>query len=108
MINHLKTGSLLTAFTCAALSACGVSTHGKNEYQDPQSTLEAIFSFSSRAPDFRHDANDQEAEAARIKTLEQHLRANQMCLKGYTVTSRRVIVQVGERDQIDYVGRCTA
>jgi hypothetical protein len=71
-----------------------------------QNSVGEAFTFKSQAKDFGHDGDDSKAEAARIDALEQVLRANQMCPKGYTISSRRVIVQTGEKDEVDYEGRC--
>jgi hypothetical protein len=106
-MEYLKTRCSFLILVCMALAACAASSHEMSGHQVQEKDLAAIFSFSSRAVDFKHDADDPKAEAARIGILEQHLRTNQMCPKGYALTSRRVIVQIGEKDEIDYVGRCT-
>ena len=72
----------------------------------PESPPPASFIFSSRAQTDGHDADDPAAEAGRREEISQRLRANGMCPKGYTVISRRVIVQMGEKDRIDYEAKC--
>ena len=100
---------VLLALAGGALAACAAPVGGKSDRrQVQQSSVEESFTFSSQAEAVGHDPKDLAAEAARIDDLERHLRANQMCPKGYTITARRAIIQTGEKDQVDYQGRCKA
>lgn len=96
------------AIVCMMLAACAAPRDEKTGRQARQPPAAETFTFSAHAERLGHDADDPRAERDRLNTLEQHLRANQMCPKGYALTSRHVIIQIGEKDQIDYVGRCTA
>jgi len=54
--------------------------------------------------------DDKDAEAARIRWIEEDLRDNKMCPKGYEITDRKVVVRghavLGDLHDIYYYGKC--
>jgi hypothetical protein len=99
---------ILLALSSGVLAACAGPAADSRNAGAPllQVPANETFVFRNRAVDFTHDSDDPQAEAARIGALERVLQSNQMCQKGYAITARRVIVQMGEKDEVDYEGRC--
>ncbi len=102
---------ILIAVACAAgiVVACTAQPVRKVAHRPaPQSPPAESFTFSSRSLTLGHNGDDPDAEARRIGELEYRLRDNHMCPKGYAITSRRVIVQMGEKDEVVYEARCAS
>ena len=95
-------------FAGVVLAACGSVADGSGARRESQrdDAQSGSFSFRSRVEITGRDTNDPIVEAARIKDLERGLRSNRMCSSGYTITSRRTIIQIGEHDQVEYFGQC--
>ena len=101
----MKNTLVVVVLAAAVLAACGAATRGKDAQPQMQNGGET-FGFMSEKNSSGSRAGDPVAEMARIKELERRLQTNRMCLKGYEITSRRAIIQIGETDQVYYRGRC--
>lgn len=99
--------SIALTLALGLLAACETTPQDTGvDQQSPQQDLGATFGFSIRADALGPSAADPIEEAARLKELERQLRGNRMCPNGYVVISRRAIIQIGEKDQVEYQGRC--
>jgi hypothetical protein len=103
----MRLGIVVLSLCGGVLAACTAPANGpRAPAQAGENRPPSSFTFSSRSLTDGHDADDPAAEAGRRDEIAQRLRTLGMCPKGYTITSRRVIIQMGEKDQIDYEARC--
>jgi hypothetical protein len=64
------------------------------------------FRFQAGADSLFHQADDPDAEAQRLKTLQRYLNENHYCLKGYQITERKPVVVDSDFRRIYYQGVC--
>ena len=102
-IDELK---LITSLVLALTAGCAGA-------EPPLTKFEALsnneFTFEARA-DVEYPEDDADAEAARMKWLEQALADRQMCPDGYRITDRTLVAAqeeaLGQTHNVAYHGVC--